>query len=223
MAISDVIGDLSCKVLASGVRPHQTAYGCVSMLSLKRLSATRKAISSSVIALLQAHSSERGALAHVHSSALHCPCSAWQAHHLRPTNERSVSCLLPVAGICAQIARELACCVKSCRRSVASDGGEWSMKKPPRYLSWLAFGFASWLGACAPADAPVQDAHAHRLEGDGNSVTVIDAGDEAHARPYAEQYCDAIGRSAQFRGMSKHRHSRYAFANDVEFDCVLPK
>lgn len=96
------------------------------------------------------------------------------------------------------------------------------MTKLPWRL-WLTFAFASWLGACAPADAPVQDAHGHKIEGDGASVTILDAGDEAHARPYADKYCDALGKSAQFRRLSPHRHNRYASANDVEFDCVSAK
>ncbi|WP_395708164.1 hypothetical protein [Reyranella sp.] len=90
------------------------------------------------------------------------------------------------------------------------------MKKLPRRL-WLTFAFALWLGACAPG----QDAH--KIEGDGDSVTILDAGDEAHARPFADKYCDALGKSAQFRRLSPHRHKRYVSANDVEFDCVSVK
>ena len=94
------------------------------------------------------------------------------------------------------------------------------MKKPPPRL-WLTCAFALWLGACAPAASPVQDAH--KIEGDGDSVTILDAGDEAHARPFADKYCDALGKSAQFRRLSPHRHKRYVSANDVEFDCVSVK
>lgn len=86
--------------------------------------------------------------------------------------------------------------------------------------SGLITALALWLGACSSADNAGQDTHTHYAVGDESSVTIKDGGDEAHARPFAESYCESLGKSAQFRGMNKHRHNRYAYANDVEFTCV---
>jgi hypothetical protein len=95
------------------------------------------------------------------------------------------------------------------------------MKKPTRSLLGLGLAFCWWLGACAPLGYSVQDAHQHRVVADNTSVTVTEAGDEAHVRPYAEQYCDALGKQAQFKRLSKHRHARrYVYVTDVEFECV---
>jgi hypothetical protein len=96
------------------------------------------------------------------------------------------------------------------------------MKKRPRSLMWLTLAFSWWLGACSSING-VREAHEHHVIGYGTAVAVIDAGDEAHARPYAEQYCDTLGKLAQFRRTSKHRHARYAYSNDVEIECVSPK
>lgn len=94
------------------------------------------------------------------------------------------------------------------------------MQLPPWRQSCLTAAFALWLGACSQTGRTVQDTDGHRVVGDDQSVTVRDAGDELHVRPFAEQYCGSLGKSAQFRHMSKHRHSRYAYATDVVFDCV---
>lgn len=94
------------------------------------------------------------------------------------------------------------------------------MQLLPWSRSCLSAAFAFLLGACSQMDGAVQDSHRHRVVGDDRSVTVRDAGDELHARPFAEQYCESLAKSAQFRRISKHRHSRYAYASDVVFDCV---
>lgn len=95
------------------------------------------------------------------------------------------------------------------------------MKKPARSLLGLGLAFCLWLGACAPVEYSVRDAHEHYITADNTSVAVRDAGDETHVRPYAEQYCDTLGKQAQFIRLSKHRHSkRYGYHVDAEFECV---
>lgn len=94
------------------------------------------------------------------------------------------------------------------------------MQLAPWRQSCLTAAFALWLGACSQTDSTGQETHRHRVVGDDQSVTVRDGGNELHARPFAEQYCEAVGKSAQFRSMSKHRHSRYVYVKDVVFDCV---
>jgi hypothetical protein len=91
-----------------------------------------------------------------------------------------------------------------------------------RGRSWLTATLALWLGACSQADALVQNSHQHRIAGGDASVTVMDVGDERHAFPFAERYCETYGKMAQFEQMITHRLGRYASTKDAKFDCVLP-
>jgi hypothetical protein len=68
----------------------------------------------------------------------------------------------------------------------------------------------------------VQNSHQHQIVGGDASVTVMHVGDEWHAFPFAEQYCEIYGRVAQFKHMTTHRLGRYTSAKDAKFDCVLP-
>lgn len=89
-----------------------------------------------------------------------------------------------------------------------------------RSRPWLIAVIVLWLGACSQTDNAAQEPDAHRVVGKGSAVTVRDGGDEVHARPFAEQYCAALGMSAHFTGASKHRHNRYAYSTDVDFVCI---
>jgi hypothetical protein len=51
-------------------------------------------------------------------------------------------------------------------------------------------------------------------------VTVINAGDPEHAQPMAEQYCATLGKTAQFKGITRRHRGRHAEGIDVSYDCV---
>lgn len=77
---------------------------------------------------------------------------------------------------------------------------------------------AGLLCACSPTG---DSEERHRVEPGDGVVRVLDAGDEAHARPFAQEYCAAYGATAEFKRLLPHRHGRYASASDVEFVCVV--
>lgn len=86
--------------------------------------------------------------------------------------------------------------------------------------SCLTAALALWLGACSQLDSAAHGAHRHAVVGDDRSVRVSAVGNELHARPFADEYCESLGKVAQFRRLSTHRLNRYASAKDAIFDCV---
>lgn len=92
-----------------------------------------------------------------------------------------------------------------------------------RLVATMVFGF--FLGACAyphVRDNVPHDSHQHRVAGDADSVVVTDVGDQNHAFPFAEQYCEGRGKVAKFSRMILYRYSgRRMPTNSAEFDCIL--
>ena len=87
--------------------------------------------------------------------------------------------------------------------------------------TFAALAIAMLVGACTKSESENADAHEHQVVGFGRTVTVLYAGTEEHARPFAEEYCQGLGgKTAEFRQITTHRLDRYATARDVEFECV---
>lgn len=82
-----------------------------------------------------------------------------------------------------------------------------------------------FVGACAYPHARenvVHESHLHRVAGTANSVIVSDVGDQDHAFPFADQYCQGRGKAAKFNKMILYRYAgRRMPTNSAEFDCVL--
>ena len=77
------------------------------------------------------------------------------------------------------------------------------------------------LSACSPGE-PGHNAYLNRTYGDGLSVNIANVDNEVEGRPYAERYCNRLGRTALFKRMellSYHRET----AISALFDCTTPK
>jgi hypothetical protein len=82
-----------------------------------------------------------------------------------------------------------------------------------------------FVGACAYPhfrQNVAHDSHQHRVAGEADSVIVSDVGDQNHAFPFAEEYCEGRGKVAKFNRMTLYRYSgRRLSTKSAEFDCVL--
>jgi hypothetical protein len=76
------------------------------------------------------------------------------------------------------------------------------------------------LGACSESgDNPYHASNQQRIVGEGMSVSIVNARNEEDARPFADQYCNRLGRAAEFKQMTRYRYSRTT-TNSASFDCV---
>ena len=76
------------------------------------------------------------------------------------------------------------------------------------------------LGACsASGDNPYRASNQQRVVGEGMSVSVVNARNEEDAKPFADQYCDRLGRAATFKQMMQYRYHRTT-TDSALFDCV---
>ena len=79
---------------------------------------------------------------------------------------------------------------------------------------------ALWLGACAPAEGNVfRSSNQQRTIGHGLSVRITNVASEPEAQPFADEYCNARGRMAQFDRMEIVSYRNVA-SNSALFDCV---
>ena len=72
------------------------------------------------------------------------------------------------------------------------------------------------LGACT--ESPYRASNLQQAKGDGRSVVVTHARNEAGARPLAENYCRAQGAAAHFTGMVQYR-TRREILRAASFEC----
>ena len=77
------------------------------------------------------------------------------------------------------------------------------------------------LSACSEGK-PGHNPLLHRIYGDGLSVNIANVDNEAEGRPYAEQYCRRLGRTALFKQMQLLSYHRQT-AMSALFDCTIPK
>jgi hypothetical protein len=78
------------------------------------------------------------------------------------------------------------------------------------------------LTACSQGQGNVyRSSNQPRTIGDGLSVTVTNMTSEGQAVPFAEQYCKARGKVAQFNRMVMLTYHHVA-SNSATFDCVTP-
>lgn len=75
------------------------------------------------------------------------------------------------------------------------------------------------VGACT--GSPYRASNLQEVKGDGLSVVITHAKNEAEARPLAENYCRAQGMAARFRGMVQYR-TRRETSKVASFDCYDP-
>ncbi len=75
------------------------------------------------------------------------------------------------------------------------------------------------LGACV--ENPYRTSNLREAKGDGASVVVTHARNEAEGRPLAEDYCHARGASARFKGVVQYRAKRETMKG-ASFDCYAP-
>jgi hypothetical protein len=91
-----------------------------------------------------------------------------------------------------------------------------------RSIASLMIGLtAVCLGACTPGEGNVfRSSNQQRTIGQGLSVRITNVVTETEARPFAEEYCKARGRLAQFDRMEIVSYHHEA-SNSALFDCVL--
>lgn len=89
----------------------------------------------------------------------------------------------------------------------------------------LTVGTILLLEACATPDSAktvVDTQHIHRIVGSPASVIVTNVHDDSHALPFAEQYCESLGKTAKFNGMIRYKYRyRNTPTESAEFDCRL--
>ena len=79
---------------------------------------------------------------------------------------------------------------------------------------------AFWLGACTPGEKNVyRSSNQQRTVGHGQSVRITNVANEAEAQPFADQYCNALGRMARFDRMEIVSYRNIA-SQSALFDCV---
>ena len=80
---------------------------------------------------------------------------------------------------------------------------------------------ACWLGACSPGEKNVyRSSNQQRTIGHGLSVGITNVANETEALPFADQYCNALGRMAHFDHMEIVSYRNVASTSAL-FDCVL--
>jgi len=76
-------------------------------------------------------------------------------------------------------------------------------------MAFLVGLMAVWLRACSRgADGLFRSSDMRRTYGDGLSVNIADVENEAEGRPFAERYCNRLGKAAHFARMEllSYRH-----------------
>src|SRR6266404_6046210 len=82
---------------------------------------------------------------------------------------------------------------------------------------------AVWLGACSPGEKNIfRSSNQQRTIGHRLSVRVTNVASEAEALPFADQYCNALGRMAYFDRMEIVSYRNVA-SKSALFDCVSPR
>ena len=77
------------------------------------------------------------------------------------------------------------------------------------------------LAGCAPEEASVfHSSNQQRTIGHGLSVRITNVASEAEARPFADEYCRARGRTAHFDRMEMVSYHHVA-SRSALFDCEL--
>jgi hypothetical protein len=80
---------------------------------------------------------------------------------------------------------------------------------------------AVWFGACTPAEKNVfHSSNQERTIGHGLSVRITNVASEPEALPFAEQYCNALGKTAHFDRMENVSYHSVA-SRSALYDCVL--
>lgn len=83
---------------------------------------------------------------------------------------------------------------------------------------WTRAGALLVLMAGACAESPYRASNVQEIKGDGMSVAITHARNEAEARPLAEDYCRTHGGNALFKGMMQYR-TRRETAKVAAFEC----
>jgi len=73
------------------------------------------------------------------------------------------------------------------------------------------------IGGCT--DNPYRLSNRQEAKGEGMSVVVTHARNEAEGRPLADEYCRALGGSAHYKGMMRYRTKR-ELSNVASFECL---
>jgi hypothetical protein len=71
-------------------------------------------------------------------------------------------------------------------------------------------------GACA--ESPYRSSNLQEVKGEGTSVMITHARNEAEGRPLAEDYCRTHGGAAQFKGIVQYRTKRET-SKVAAFEC----
>ncbi len=91
------------------------------------------------------------------------------------------------------------------------------LQRSPRVIAALFLTLA--LAACA--ENPYRTPDHQEVKGDGMSVVITHARNEAEARPLADHYCRAQGAGARFTGMVQY-HTKRETSKGASFDCYGP-
>lgn len=91
-----------------------------------------------------------------------------------------------------------------------------------RSIASLMIGLtAVCLGACTPAEGNVyRSSNQQRTIGQGLAVRITNMATDAEAQPFADEYCNARGRLAQFHRMEIVSYHHEA-SNSALFECLL--
>jgi hypothetical protein len=77
------------------------------------------------------------------------------------------------------------------------------------------------LGACTPAEKNVfRSSNQQRTIGHGLSVRITNVASESEALPFAEEYCNALGKTAHLDRMENVSYHSVA-SKSALYDCVL--
>jgi hypothetical protein len=72
------------------------------------------------------------------------------------------------------------------------------------------------LAACA--ESPYRTSNLQEVKGDGASIVITHARNEADGRPLADDYCRTHGGTARFKGMMQYRTKR-EITKGASFEC----
>src|SRR5215471_21185419 len=86
----------------------------------------------------------------------------------------------------------------------------------PNTLLILATLLTLALAACV--DSPYRTSNRQEIKGDGMSVLITHARNEAEGRPLADDYCHGQGGAAHFKGIVQY-HTRRDTSKAASFEC----
>ena len=81
-----------------------------------------------------------------------------------------------------------------------------------------SFSMIAVLAVAACAESPYRASNLQEVKGDGASVVITHARNEAEARPLAEDYCRTHGGDARFKGIMQYR-TRRETTKGAAFEC----